>query len=1060
MNNNFNIGQFFDPDGSKDQRAPLCGAKPDRSRPKMRKLMGIAATVLLWMVACLTPQTVYAADAATLATLISSTTGATATAVGSVVTVTGTTPNTPWTLTLDINADVTVDWKATASGSSAPIYLTGGGEFILSDGSIPNGISSNGVNAKITISGGSVSSASSYAIVAYGANNEITVSGGTVSTTLGPAIVVGGVNSTVTVTGGTISAPDMTVETGGRGIYTYAANTTIIVTGGNVSGGLNAIGVVSANSLVFFKNGTLTGGGLVAFNFDSPGDSFYILWDGTEMNFAGGPGLTAASNEGTPTASWAISGGKSGVNYGLGSNTGFLETPWTTVFEASYTVTVSPALSNGNAINITNVTTSTPVNPNPTATVNSIATLSFKAVPAFGYEFVEWTGDLDGTTDEITDFLLTKNITLSATFREISFTVTFDYNDGVTPSNPVVVLKDQPVGKPTDPTRDGFTFLGWFNGGSEFNFTTPITANITLTAQWSGIFYEVTFDADNGTVNATETVGYNGKATEPEEPEKEGFTFLGWFTDEDELWDFDDTVTDDMTLTAQWKAITYEVIFDADNGTENDTETVGYGEKVDEPEEPEKEGFIFLGWFTDEDVLWDFDDIVTEDMTLTAQWEAITFEVTFDADNGTEIVTETVGYGEKANEPEEPEKEGFIFLGWYTDEGELWDFNDPVMDDMTLTADWVDDATAVFTVTFDYNDGGETGNSERKVLNGETVTKPGYDPYREGYEFLYWADSNGEEFDFSTPITKSITLTAQWEEIKPTEYIVTFDYNDGETEEEEVTVEAGNKVEQPETPTRDGYEFLCWVLGVNIFDFNTPINDNITLTAKWKNMDDPETFTVTFDFDDEETDSEEVEVEEGYLVDEPEDPAREGYEFLGWFIDNTKFNFDTPVTEDFTLTAKWKAEALVMYEVTFVFENGDDNLVVEVQDGETVNRPTDPVKTNYEFDGWYMSSSAFDFATPITEDITLTAKWTKVTSAEDIFAPNLNIYPNPFADVVRIKGAEGTVLKVITVNGITVHTQKIENTEETIHLGTLPKGLYIFRIESGKMMKSLKAVKD
>jgi hypothetical protein len=83
-----------------------------------------------------------------------------------------------------------------------------------------------------------------------------------------------------------------------------------------------------------------------------------------------------------------------------------------------------------------------------------------------------------------------------------------------------------------------------------------------------------------------------------------------------------------------------------------------------------------------------------------------------------------------------------------------------------------------------------------------------------------------------------------------------------------------------------------------------------------------------------------------------------------------------------------------------------------------------------------------------------------VTGTEDLFAPNLKIYPNPFTGLVRIAGAEGCTLQVITEAGAVVHTQKITNPDETIRLEHLPAGVYFFRMEKDGKTKTEKVVKE
>ena len=107
----------------------------------------------------------------------------------------------------------------------------------------------------------------------------------------------------------------------------------------------------------------------------------------------------------------------------------------------------------------------------------------------------------------------------------------------------------------TDPTKEGFEFNGWYNGETLFNFTTPITANITLTADWLEVF-TVTFDSQGGSAVTAQDVTDGDVATEPTPaPTKADNTFQHWsLTENGEAYSFATEVTEDITLYAIWLA--------------------------------------------------------------------------------------------------------------------------------------------------------------------------------------------------------------------------------------------------------------------------------------------------------------------------------------------------------------------------------------------------------------------------------------------------------------------------------------------------------------------------
>ena len=138
-------------------------------------------------------------------------------------------------------------------------------------------------------------------------------------------------------------------------------------------------------------------------------------------------------------------------------------------------------------------------------------------------------------------------------FKAKSFEVTFNNGLGQETVRTVEYLKN--VEKPSDPSLEGHTFLGWYQGENKFDFDkTPITKNIELKAKWEKNKYTVSFDSAGGTAVESQTVVYGEKVKEPEVPEKEGHTFLGWYQGENKF-DFNTEIKENISLTAKWEMI-------------------------------------------------------------------------------------------------------------------------------------------------------------------------------------------------------------------------------------------------------------------------------------------------------------------------------------------------------------------------------------------------------------------------------------------------------------------------------------------------------------------------
>ena len=279
--------------------------------------------------------------------------------------------------------------------------------------------------------------------------------------------------------------------------------------------------------------------------------------------------------------------------------------------------------------------------------------------------------------------------------------------------------------------------------------------------------------------------------------------------------------------------------------------------------------------------------------------------VTFNPNGGTPVpLAQEVEYGHTATKPVEPTLKGYTFDGWYLDgEEEPFDFGTTITSDITLTAKW---NINKYTVTFN-SYGGTPVPPAQEVEYGLTATKPA-DPTLKGYTFAFWYlgedEQNATAYDFDTPVTENITLTAKWNINK---YTVTFNSYGGTPVPPAQEVEYGLTATKPADPTLKGYTFAFWYLGedeqnATAYDFDTPVTENITLTAKW-NINK---YTVAFNTDGGTPVPPAQEVEYGLTATEPAAPEKTGYTFDGWYLGDEKYDFSAAVEQNITLTANWE----------------------------------------------------------------------------------------------------------------------------------------------------------
>ena len=289
------------------------------------------------------------------------------------------------------------------------------------------------------------------------------------------------------------------------------------------------------------------------------------------------------------------------------------------------------------------------------------------------------------------------------------------------------------------------------------------------------------------------------------------------------------------------------------------------------------------------------------------------------------------------------------------------------------------------TITFETNTTDKIDTQH--VYDGYPVTKPSPDPEQEGFKFVGWYTKDSQkEYDFSTPVTGDLDLYAKWQ---PADCTVTFDLNGHPNAHNAPTspqtVKHGQPVTEPSpAPEEHGYEFGGWYKKQTCpddskFDFTTSITDHITLYAKWE----INKYTVKFDFNTGKTSTPKTEeVEYGNPVSEPTKPTNTGYTFGGWYTDQActdgnEFSFDTKITGDITLYAKWTKNR---YTVTFDVDGQTDLISpVSVEHGNGVSKPTDPTKEGCTFDGWYTDATHTNKYTlwgdSITGNTTFYARW-------------------------------------------------------------------------------------
>ena len=585
--------------------------------------------------------------------------------------------------------------------------------------------------------------------------------------------------------------------------------------------------------------------------------------------------------------------------------------------------------------------------------------------------------------------------------------------------------------------RYGHTFVGWNTdpdgNGIHYNFGETLrigTADVTLYAQWQINSYTISYDGNmhtDGSVPASVTQHYDTDMTVAENTgglTRTGHTFLGWNTEPNGLgtdYNVGQTlrILDSDVLYAKWQPIDYSVNFVSNGGSEVDSQTVTFGQLVNQPADPARIGHTFSGWYSDSGLTTPYSFTSTmgaSNLTLYAKWTANSYNVAYDGNGSTagsvpggsshEFATEVTVPG-----PGDLAKTGHAFAGWNTAadgsgtayaEGGTFEIG---AEHVTLYAQWTVNG---YTITYEgigSDEGSPPAASSYDYQSSVTVSGSG-SLRKTGYSLAGWntaADGSGTTYapgDKFTMDAADMTLYAVW---TINSYDVGYDGNGstegsvpGESNHEfatEVTVLG------PGDLAKTGHTFAGWNTAADgsgtayaeggTFEIGA---EHVTLYAQWT----VNGYTITY---------------EGIGSDEGSPPAassydyqssvtvsgsgslrKTGYSLAGWntaadgsgttYAPGDKFTMDAA---DMTLYAVWTINS---YDVGYDGNGSTEGSVPGESNHEfatevTVLGPGDLAKTGHTFAGWntaadgsgtaYAEGGTFEIG---SDHVTLYAQWT------------------------------------------------------------------------------------
>ena len=410
-------------------------------------------------------------------------------------------------------------------------------------------------------------------------------------------------------------------------------------------------------------------------------------------------------------------------------------------------------------------------------------------------------------------------------------------------------------------TREGYSFVGWAYKANASNTDVinqaklkidqyPSNGRIDLYAVWKANEYIVKFHSDNETDSVIEQkFTYDVQnSLKLNSFTKEGKKFIGWSTTKNGKKNyFNGEYVKNLTSTnngivdlyALWDDITYTASFNVNGGNEYiPSQIVSYKEKVNEPANPTRKGYTFMGWM-DENLknIYDFNQVLTSNISLKAIWKANSYTVSYHANGAAGSMENQEFVYDKDNllKTNLFKKEGYQFIGWsvtpngnvvYKDQQSVKNITAENEKNITLYAQWQKD---VKTVVLNNNGLSET----KKIEYNDEMVLPTLT--KKGYRFLGWS-LNGKSLvsSKSIVITDNVCLYAKW---TPVTYKINYQVNGGRVSGNPTVYNITSKTIYLKNPTRVGYVFGGWYSDAKYRTRVTQIKagsvGNRTLYAKW-----------------------------------------------------------------------------------------------------------------------------------------------------------------------------------------------------------------------------------
>lgn len=622
---------------------------------------------------------------------------------------------------------------------------------------------------------------------------------------------------------------------------------------------------------------------------------------------------------------------------------------------------------------------------------------------------------VDGTSLSDDDVLINKdkyeftnineNHDIKVVYEIDKYNVNFNTNGGTPTPESQTVLYNEKVTSVSDPKKEGYTFIGWFDESltNEWDFENDtVKSDMTLFATYKEDITKLHYDA-NGGENAPEDQDMLYSEAEyisSNQPTRDGYEFCGWADTIEKanagtidylpeaLYKDEKVLKPDATLYAVWTEEKVTLKYEAEVGgaVTNSEDIVDKftGEPNGSTAEA-NEGYHFVRWKDSQGTTVSEDPQLIPTMpeggfvpeTYTAVFEKDTVVVDYNMHgHGENPGEEILDKGAYATKPDEPSEKGYTFLGWFTDdtyENEFDFANTQILENTTIHAKWAEKKA---TLKYDAN-GGINAPKDQELLYSQEADISSTIPTKDNYIFKGWSEVKDGEVKYSPEdIYKEANiephddiLYAVWEEEIIPIYYVADENGTVNNDEDNVNPIKGDPNGSTATPN-EGYHFVNWTnsngLEVSKELYYKPEKDKTdnkyktdTYTAHFEINE----YTVQFDTLGHGDNPDDQTVKHNEKVDTPTTPSDDGFTFEGWYKDTQfkevwDFENDT-VTSDITLYGKWSENNVPLhYDANGGINAPKDQVMTYSK--ETDIAKEEPTWEGHEFSGWATSKENAD----------------------------------------------------------------------------------------------------